>query len=78
MVRRTNAMKSLAVGIRTQDAEVLVLRVVEPIGASPQMAPGWGPDLAEIRKEAYKEADDSIGCSAESLREAGFKRRTKI
>ncbi len=75
-----NAMKSLAGGFRMQDTEVLVLRVVEPRGIAtpPQMAPGWAPDLAEIRKAVYREAEECIARSGESLRESGFKVQTRV
>jgi nucleotide-binding universal stress UspA family protein len=75
-----NAVKSLARSIRTQDADVLVLTIVEPIGipTPPQMAPGWAPDLAELHKEEYKEANNCIARSAEPLREAGFKVQTRV
>jgi nucleotide-binding universal stress UspA family protein len=74
------AMKSLAGGFRTQDGEILVLRVVEPRGIAtpPQMAPGWAPDLVEIRKTAYDEAQECIKRSADSLREAGFTVHTRV
>lgn len=65
---------------RPQDAEVLVLRVIEPrfYSTPPQMSPGYVPELAESRKEQRKEAEESVGRTANALRNAGLRAETRV
>ena len=59
------AVQALASKIRKEDADVLVLQVVEPriFSTPPQMAAGYEPELAEIMKTG-KEEDQFYGLSS--------------
>jgi len=74
------ATQALASVCRTPDAEVLVLRVIEPrfYSVPPQMSPGYSPETAEARKEQRKEAEEAVGRIAQSLRTAGFRVETRV
>ncbi len=73
-------VQALAAQIRTENAEVLVLEVVEPriYSTPPQMAPGYQPEMAEIMKEQFKQAQQNVDRSATTLRGAGFKVSTRV
>jgi nucleotide-binding universal stress UspA family protein len=60
----------LATQFRSEDTEVRVLHVVEPIAVSPppQMAAGYYPELAGLMEEGRKLVERAAG----TLREAGF------
>ena len=51
-------VQALAAQIRTENAQVLVLQIVEPriYSTPPQMAAGYQPEMAEIMKEQFKQA----------------------
>ena len=51
------AVQALASKIRKEDADVLVLQVVEPriFSTPPQMAAGYEPEMAEIMKEQFQQ-----------------------
>lgn len=63
-----------------QGAEVLVLRVVEPLVFSivPQMAPGYAPEMAARLQEKLKQARESVTKAAQVLRDAGFKADSRV
>ena len=68
------AIQTLISKIRKEDAEVLVLEVVEPriFSTPPQMAAGYEPELAEIMKEQCKQAQQTVDRAATALKTAGF------
>lgn len=74
------AARAVTSQLRTQDAEVLVLQVVEPLFVSvpPQMAPGYAPESAARLQEQLKLAKDSVARTAEALRGAGFKVDSRV
>ena len=74
------AARAIASQMRTQDAQVLVLQVVEPLIFSnpPQMAPGYAPEMAMRLQEQIRQAKDSVAFAAEALRKAGFKSETRV
>lgn len=61
---------------RPQDSEVRVLSVVEPIttAATPQMSPGYYPELEDQKREARAVVERT----AKMLTEAGFKVSTSV
>jgi nucleotide-binding universal stress UspA family protein len=65
------AAQHIAKLFRSQDNEVRVLTVVEPIttAAMPQMAPGYYPELEDQKREAKA----LVERTAKVLSEAGFK-----
>jgi nucleotide-binding universal stress UspA family protein len=74
------AIRAVASQLRTQDTEVLVLRVVEPLVYStpPQMAAGYAPEMAARLKDDLKQARDSVARAAEILRNAGFEVDSRV
>jgi len=74
------ATRAVAALIRSQDAQVLLLHLVEPrfYSVPPQMSPGYSPETAEIRKEQRKAAEEAVGRNAEALRNAGFRVETRV
>jgi nucleotide-binding universal stress UspA family protein len=74
------ATQALASQIRPQGAEVLVLRVVEPLIFSipPQMSPGYAPEQDEIIKEEIRHAQESVSQASQALRSAGFSVNTRV
>ncbi len=74
------AARAVASQIRGQDAEVLVLQVVEPLVFStpPEMAPGYAPEMTERLQEQLKQAKGSVDHAARMLRSAGFKANSRV
>ena len=70
------ATEALASHVRPQEAEVLVLQVVEPwvYSTPPQMAPWYSPEMGARRKEEAKQAEETVAHAVEALRRAGFRR----
>ena len=70
------AAKSIAQQFRPQDSEVRVLSVVEPIttAVTPQMAPGYYPELEDQKHEAKA----LVERTAKMLADAGFKVSTSV
>ena len=70
------AMQALASQVRAQDAEVLVLEVVEPLlySTPPQMAPWYAPEIGLRLKEEVNHAEETVDHAVEELRKAGFSR----
>lgn len=70
------AVKSVAGQFRSQDTEVRVLHVVEPIAISepPQMSPGYYPEL-EDRLPKAREFVDRV---AKTLSSGGFRVTTSV
>ncbi|MGH9681294.1 MAG: universal stress protein [Candidatus Acidiferrales bacterium] len=74
------AMQIVASQFRPESVEVLVLRVVEPriFPISPELAPGYAPELDEIRKEDLRQAQESVNQTSYALRSAGFRVSTRV
>lgn len=70
------AAQAIAKQFRPQESEVRVLTVVEPLttGPTPQMAPGYYPELEDQKREAKT----SVDRTAKMLAEAGFKTSTRV
>jgi len=67
--------KAVATQFRSENTEVRVLHVLQPIApAPPQMAPGYAPELDSQKKPA-RELVEQI---AKELRSAGFKVDTAV
>lgn len=75
-----SAAEALAAMFRPENAEVLVLEVVEPLifTAPPQMAPGYAPEQTERLKEQFKEAEATTAETAATLRNSGFKVNSRV
>lgn len=73
-------VQALAAQIRAENTEVLILQVVEPriYSTPPQMAQGYHPEMEEIMKEQFKQAQQNVDRSAATLRGAGFKASTRV
>ena len=69
------AMRNVLTQFRTQDTEIRVLSVVEPISVyiSADAFPHFTPQVAEIEEERKTQATDLVKQVAGKLREAGFK-----
>jgi nucleotide-binding universal stress UspA family protein len=74
------AVQMLISKIRKEDTEVLVLQVVEPkiFSAPPQMSAGYEPELAEMMKEQFKMAQQTVDRAAATLKTAGFNARGRV
>lgn len=74
------AIQAVVSKIRKEDADVLVLQVVEPriFSTPPQMTTGYEPELAEIMKEQFKQAQQTVDRAADALKAAGFKVKTRV
>jgi nucleotide-binding universal stress UspA family protein len=74
------AVQAVISQIHKDKAEVLVLQVVEPriFSTPPQMAAGYEPELAEIMKEQFKQAEQTVNRAAASLKTAGFNAKTRV
>jgi len=74
------AVQAVASQIHKDKAEVLVLEVVEPriISTPPQMAAGYEPELAELMKEQFKQAQQTVDRAAGALKAAGFNVKTRV
>jgi nucleotide-binding universal stress UspA family protein len=70
-----DVLRAIVTQFRTQNCEVRVLHVLQPIApAPPQMAPGYAPELEDQKKPA-RELVERI---AKELRNAGFKVNTAV
>lgn len=74
------AAQTVASGLRTQGAEVLVLQIVEPLifSTPPQMSRGYAPEMAARLQDKVKQAKESVAHTAEILRQAGFKVDSRV
>lgn len=74
------AEKTVTATIIPQNAEVLVLEVVEPLmfTAPPQMAPGYAPEQAARMQEIVNLAKKTTDLAAGRLRAAGFKAEARV
>jgi nucleotide-binding universal stress UspA family protein len=74
------ATKAVASRIVPKNTEVLVLQVVEApsYATPPQMAPGYAPEMAEIREAQMKEAKASVAAASTDLQAAGFAVNTRV
>lgn len=70
------AARMIAKQLQSQDSEVRVLSVVEPLSTefTPQMAPGYYPELDEQKRDAKTLVDRT----AKMLAEVGFKTSTLV
>ena len=68
------ATQSVISLFRTQNVEVLVLQIVEPVVFStpPQMAAGYAPEMAPRLQSEIKNARESVSGTVEVLRTAGY------
>jgi len=70
-----DVLRAILTQFRTENTEVQVLHVLQPIApAPPQMAPGYAPELEEQKKPAH----ELVERIAKELRAAGFKASTAI
>ena len=70
-----DVLRAVVTQFRTENTEVRVLHVLEPIApAPPQMAAGYAPELEGLKKPAH-ELVERIG---KELRDAGFKVDTAV
>jgi nucleotide-binding universal stress UspA family protein len=70
-----DVLRAMVTQFRTENTEVRVLHVLQPIApAPPQMAPGYAPELEDQKKPA-RELVERI---AKELRSAGFKVDTAV
>ena len=74
------ATQTLVARMRTESAEVLVLRVVEPriYSVAPQMAAGYALEQDKILKEDFQHAQESVNEASQALRSAGFSVTTRV
>lgn len=74
------AVQAVESNIRKEDADVLVLQVVEPriFSTPPQMAVGYEPELAEIMKEQFEQAQKTVDRAAAALKAAGFNAKGRV
>jgi len=68
--------RGLVAQLRPQNTDVLVLHVLQPLGlvAPPEMAAGYAPELADMKKPAQ----ELVERIAKQLRAAGFKAETAV
>ncbi len=70
-----DVLKAVAAQFRTDNTDVRVLHVLQPIApAPPQMAAGYAPELEGLKKPAQ----DLVERIAKELRSAGFKVDTAV
>ena len=74
------AVQAMVSKILKEDAEVLVLQVVEPriFSTPPQMAAGYEPELAEIMKVQFQNAQQTVDRAAAALKAAGFSAKGRV
>jgi nucleotide-binding universal stress UspA family protein len=74
------AVQAVASQVHNDKAEVLVLEVVEPriFSTPPHMAPGYEPELEEIMKEQFKQAQQNVDRAATRLKAAGFNAKSRV
>jgi nucleotide-binding universal stress UspA family protein len=73
-------LTSLSKQLVPDQAEVLVLEVVEPLlyTAPPEMSPGYQPEMAARRKERREQAKRIVDSAVEVFRKAGFKAEARV
>jgi len=74
------AIQAIEKMIRKEGTEILVLQIVEPriFSTPPQMAAGFEPELAEIMKEQFKQAQETVDSVAKVLRAAGLNTKIRV
>lgn len=74
------ATQMLGSRFRTQDTELLVLQVVEPLvfSSPPQMTHGYAPEMAARLQDQLKQARESVAHTAEIVRKTGFKADSRV
>lgn len=67
--------RAIVTQFRTENTEILVLHVLQPVGpAPPQMDPGYAPELEGEKRPAHA----LVERIAKELRDAGFKADTAV
>jgi len=71
-----NLVRALVSQFRPENAEIVVLHVLEPVEpvAAPEMAQGYAPELDEQKKPAFELLEQIAG----ELRSEGFHVRTSV
>jgi nucleotide-binding universal stress UspA family protein len=74
------ATQALISQIHKEGAEVLVLRIVEPVifAIPPQMAAGYAPEQEEIIQDERRHAQESVKQTSQALRAAGFNVNSRV
>ena len=74
------AVQAVVSQIHKDKAEVQIIEVVEPriVSTPPQMAAGYEPELAELMKEQFKQAQQTVERAATTLKAAGFNTKTRV
>jgi nucleotide-binding universal stress UspA family protein len=74
------AVQTLIAKIRKEDAEVLILQVVEPrmFSIPSEMATGYEPEFAEMMKEQFKQAQQTVDRTAATLKSSGFNAKGRV
>jgi nucleotide-binding universal stress UspA family protein len=74
------ASQALISQMHREGAEVLVLRIVEPIifAIPPQMSAGYAPEQVEIIQEERRHAQESVKQTSQALRAAGFNVTSRV
>src|SRR5579872_938852 len=69
------ASQTLASSMRSEDTQVLVVQVVDPIVYSvpPMMAPDYAPEMAERLKAQFDLAKETVRHAVEFLKNKSFK-----
>jgi nucleotide-binding universal stress UspA family protein len=73
-------LKSLSKQVVPDQADVLVLEVVEPLlySAPPEMSPGYQPEMAARRKQRREQAKRIVDSAVEVFRTAGFTTEARV
>ena len=71
---------SLAAQMHPDQADVLVLEIVEPLVRSypPQMAKGYAPEMAPRQEENIRRAKQVLNEAVDLFRKAGFKASSRV
>jgi nucleotide-binding universal stress UspA family protein len=71
-----DVLRTIVTQFRTENTEVRVLHVLQPMGLSapPEMAPGYAPELDDQKKPAH----ELVERVAKELHSAGFKVETAV
>jgi len=74
------ATQALALRMRPEGIEVLVLRVVEPrvFATSPQLEQTYASERGKILKEDHERAQESVNLASQALRAAHFHVNTRV
>lgn len=72
--------EAIALQMRPEDTEILILQVIEPVAysAPAEMAAGTGHEVAKYRAGLQADAKDNLIAALETLRKAGFKAESRL